>query len=143
MRIADNKPRIIKVFICYFQTMKKERKLKEAADCITINSWQVLLDGVTDITEFPMINYIGFTHEWSCFLRPHPFELRSEWTCIIPEQDWDRVFYRVYWRNREVAYCDTMQEAEMILENCEQMQREADHSKDCGAFGCDILEWLE
>lgn len=121
----------------------RRKQTKEAIDELTINSWQVLLDGVTDITNYPMINYIGFTHEWSCFLRPHVFEMRSEWTCIVVDDGWDRPYYTVFWRNKEMWYFAHRRQAEKCLEDCEQMQREADHCKDCGAFGCDILEWLE
>lgn len=106
------------------------KKNKEVVDWLVINGWKVLLDWVVDVTDKPMINYVGFSHEWPVFLRPSLYEDRSEWSCIITEQDGDRVRYRVYWRNIDVACCDTREDAEDVLIICEDRQREAEHCKE-------------
>jgi hypothetical protein len=107
---------------------------------LKITNWKVLLDGV-DITDRPVFNYIWMSRNWSVLFRPSAYEDRSEWTCIIREQDDDRVRYAVFFKDEQVWYCNSRKEAEEILAAYEQRQREMENAKDCWAF--DILEWLE
>ena len=107
---------------------------------LKIKSGKVLLDGV-DITDRPVFNYVWLSHEWSVILRPSPYEDRSEWTCIIWEQDDDRIRYAVYYKDEFVELCNSKKEAEEILAAYEQRQWEMENAKDYWAF--DILDWLE
>ena len=88
---------------------------------LIIKNGKVLLDG-EDITNKPIYNYIGLSHNGSVLLKPSAFENRSEWTCIVPEVDDDRVYYRVYWKDREIAYCSSRKEAEEVLAMREQVE---------------------
>lgn len=105
---------------------------------LKIKSGKVLLDGV-DITDRPVFNYVWLSHNGSVIVRPSPFEDRSEWTCIITEIDDDRVRYSVFWRDRFIEMCNTREEAEKVLEICDEKQWEADHCKD----DYYDLDWLE
>lgn len=107
---------------------------------LMIKNGKVLLDGV-DITDRPVFNYVGLSHNGSVLLRPSPLENRSEWTFIMREQDDDRIRYIPYWKWEEVWYCNSREEAEDILAEYDQFQYELDNAKDCWAF--DILDWLE
>jgi hypothetical protein len=107
---------------------------------LKIKSGKVLLDGV-DITDRPVFNYVWLSHNGSVILRPSPYEDRSEWTCIIWEQDDDRIRYAVYYKDEFVELCNSKEEAEEILASYEQRQWEMENAKDYWAF--DILEWLE
>lgn len=100
---------------------------------LKIKSWKVFLDW-EDITNKPIFNYIGVSREWSILLRPSPFENRSEWTCIVPEVDDDRVYYRVFWKNKEIAYCSSRKEAEKVLAMREQVEYDMEEA-------CMDLDW--
>ena len=105
-----------------------------------IKNGKALLDGV-DITDRPVYNYIWMSRNWSVVVLLSPYENRSEWTCIIWEQDDDRIRYAVFYKDEFVELCNSKKEAEEVLAAYEQRQWEMENAKDCGAF--DILEWLE
>lgn len=96
---------------------------------IKIKNGRIYLDW-KDITDKPRINYVGFSKDGPVLLRPSPLEDRANGTCIVPESDWDRVYYWVYWKGKEVAYCSHRKDAEKVLDMCEQQQWDAEHCKE-------------
>lgn len=96
---------------------------------IKVENWKVLLDW-EDITNKPVWNYIACAWDHYVLLRPSPHEDRSEWNCIVSESDGDRLYYRVYWHHKEVAYCSHRKDAERVLDLCEQQQWDAEHCKE-------------
>ncbi len=97
---------------------------------LKIKNWKVILDG-RDITNMPMINYIGFSKEWSCLCKPSPLENRAEWTAIVTERDDDRLYYRAVYKWEDIAYCSSREEAERALMEAEQ--REYDMCEACAS----------
>lgn len=108
---------------------------------IVVNNGTAMLDGVEDITNRSMFNYIAFTRDGVIARKPHPLENRAEWTFVMWEQDDDRLYYIPYFKWEEVWYESHEEDAWNIIAEYEQRQYEMENAKDCGAF--DILEWLE
>lgn len=96
---------------------------------LIIKNWKALFNG-QDITNRPILNYVGFRRNGSVAFKPSPLEDRSEWTCIIPEEDDDRIYYRVYYKDKQVAYCKSRKEAEQVLEIWEQVEYECENCKE-------------
>lgn len=100
---------------------------------LKITNWKVMLDW-KDITSQPVWNYIWMSHNGSVLVRPSQVEDRVNGTCIIPEVDDDRVYYRAVYQGDYIELCKDRKEAEKVLLDYEQREYDLATAKDYWAL---------
>lgn len=93
---------------------------------IKVKSWKAMF-GERDITNEPIFNRVWLSKNGFITYPQSPMEDRSVGTMIIPEIDDDRMYYRAVRQGEYQCLCSSKEEAEEVLAECEQAQRECEH----------------